>query len=839
MIRRDRTLVIALCMTVALFTTHARAWEIKLNLTENWGQGGLRHVCGGVPLLPGQAMKASELRLWTTDRGGNPVEVPAQFRVLARYWRGDNSIRWVLVDLAAKVRKSDTVVYFLRPAKDAAAAVPEQAVSVTKTDERLMIDTGPARFELSRRNFAFLDKVVVDGVELIESTPEAGSVVEDTFGNKYYSSAGTESVEVIEEGPLRVRVRARGRHVNPDGKGYSKGMYMFDVFMDFFAGSRAVKVDYVVCNNAPESIGEPTFEDASLLLRYKNGAGGYTAYGSSPISGGLQSGQLTVYQDSNGAESWQVCQGYSGRGPGGTGFPKGSTVSFKGYRILQRTEEKGEVILSSGDRTRGTLVAGERAGGVAMHSRDFWQQFPKAASVNAEGMLRFGAFPRECKVPFYLEDGSGKGYEIYYLFYAKSKPCGYAMNARGRPYGHVFADSWEYPVFPRPDLEHIAATGALTDIGPSSVPKSFFVKAPVGGVDYEMEIRNRRRFMADAYWGNGFGWQVFGSSWQAFGGHSTKGARQPIKEDFYLYRWYWTGSRNWLTAGNRRSRNFRDVRNYRIEGIDALSFGDRKTFSRTFNCEGGCTRPQPDNAEIQKFSEGRFSRNKWLLPNNAHMTMDLVYDRYLLFGDQRAFENMRIIAGHGATLAAYAKAETHRRTGWSWRALERYWELTGDPLAQQRLDDIIKLQGSVPIAVAGPTKRKAKSGKINWWFTQIFSRAAAMTALHYRDPRALRICKELDLAARKAGKGATEDNAFDPAYFCTLYAVLYHLTGDDQYKQMVLTDGKGENLLKACTFGDFPATAHWLFFQPPNPLKPGEKRIEPVKEAVPSSPVKP
>ena len=31
---------------------------------------------------------------------GKLAAVPAQFRVLARWWRADNSIRWVLVDLA-------------------------------------------------------------------------------------------------------------------------------------------------------------------------------------------------------------------------------------------------------------------------------------------------------------------------------------------------------------------------------------------------------------------------------------------------------------------------------------------------------------------------------------------------------------------------------------------------------------------------------------------------------------------------------------------------------------------------------------------------------------------
>jgi hypothetical protein len=625
--------------------------------------------------------------------------------------------------------------------------------------------------------------------------------VEDTFGNKYYSSAGTTSVKVLEKGPMRVCVRARGHHRNPEGKGYKPGMYMFDVFMHFYVGDRAIYVDHVICNNPPASTGAPTFEDASLLMKFKNGAGGYTVYGSAPQNGTLKGGYATLYQDSNGAETWQRCQGYCGRGPGGANFPKGTTVSFKGYRLLSKFAGEEEKILGSGDRARGIFAAGNGSGGVVVHTRDFWQQFPKAVGVNADGYVRFGAFPRECKVPHFLEDGSGKGHELYVLFYAKGKSSGYATAGNGRPWPHVFADQWEYPVHLRPDIKHIAATGALTDVGPSSVPTDYYVKNTAGGVDYEMDIRDRRQFMTDQYWGNGYGWQVFGSSWQAFGGHSTKGARQPIKEDFYLYRYYWTGLRNWLVIGNRRSRNFRDVRNYRIEGVNPLGFKSWKEFRKNFNSEQYTHRPQPKGEEIQKYSAGKYYRNPWELPNPSHMTMDLCYDRYLLFGDQRAFENMRIIAGHGGNYAAYTKPHVHRLTGWSWRAIDRYWELTGDKEAEACLKDTIKnyakLLGKNQWACGG-----------NSWFTQIHSRAAAMTALHTRDKTALEICREYTVGKESKAK-----------YFCTLFAVCYHLTGDEKYKKAVLGEGRGESLLKVCTLGDFPATAHWLLHQKPKPLE--------------------
>ena len=49
-----------------------------------------------------------------------------------------------------------------------------------------------------------------------------------------------------------------------------------------------------------------------------------------------------------------------------------------------------------------------------------------------------------------------------------------------------------------------------------------------------------------------------------------------------------------------------------------------------------------------------------------------------------------------------------------------------------------------------------------------------------------------------------------------LFAVLYHLTGEEKYKQFVLGEGgTGESLLTVSTSGDWPANSYWLLFQPP------------------------
>jgi hypothetical protein len=774
----------AILAAFTLLAASAAAWEIPLTVENDARSGVPPYVSGGVPLLAGQAKETSDLTLAVKGPDGKLAAVPAQFRVLARWWRGDNSIRWVLVDFPTSAVPGEKKVVYLTDAKlDAPAA--KQAVTVEDKGETLVISTGVAVFTVNKKKYNFLQSAVVDGEELLAGSPDLGTVIEDNLGGKYYSSEGTKSVEVLESGPVRVAVRARGQHKAREGKGYSRGHYGYDIFMNFYAGSSEVAADVIFTNNFAQSIGEPLMKDASLLLKLAGGANGCRLYGAAPLDSGLGEGQsLGLYQDSNGAETWEQCTGGLGK-----------ITRFRGYRMLKRAGGKEDVV-TQGDQARGVAHLYNDKGGAVLLMRNFWQQFPKAEEVSADGTLRLGMFPRECALAHYLDDCAAKGHEIVLHFYAKGKSR-YAADDFGRTWPHVFADAWDVPAFPRPGLAHIAATGALTDLGPFEVPTRGFE-------DYDVAVNIRRMLMTDKYLGNCIGWQVYGERWLSWGGHSTRGARQPIKEDDYLYRWYATGGGGWLDAGINRSRLFRDVRAYRIDDTDALSYPNWEAFRKANVSEGHewTSRPMPKDEELAKYQAGMERHTGWEFPNPEHCTLDLLYDRYLLFGDQRAFEDMRVVTGHGAFFAIAHAPGISRDRGWSWRALERYWELTGDKRAKELLDQCIAayspLIGQKNIWSGDPAKP-------NTWFTMIHSRAAAMTALHTGDPKALEICK-----AFAEGKSDKAD------YFSTLFTVLWHLTGEEQYKDAVAKKTRdGQKLLVVHDNDGFLPAAAWLLHQPP------------------------
>lgn len=796
--------VLGVCLAGA-----AAAWEIPLALENPSSSPAAPYVSSGVPLLVGQAKEPGDLRLAVKGPDGRLTAIPAQFRVLARWWRADKSIRWVLVDFAADIaaRQTNTVVL-----TDARLAAPATKLAVVQDERFITVTTGPAKFVVNRKNFNLLEKAIVDAngdgtladdENLLAGTPESGLVTEDTFGQKYRSSAGVIAVDVLEAGPVRVCIRARGRHQAPEGKGYSPGLYTYDVFLNFYAGSSAVYTDTLVCNNYARSIGIPAMEDGSLVLKLAGGVDGFKLLGEKPVDGKLAAGEsVCLYQDSNGADTWDKCPGFGKMTGSGWHSLSDTFTTFRGFKVLKRAGTS-ETELAQGNHARGTLQAWNARGGVVAHVKNFWQQFPKAAEAGADGTVRLGLWPREWKWPHMLQDGSAKGYEIILHFYGTRGASGAA------PEIAAVADQWDARVLARPPAEHRAATGALTDLGPYTQPIQGLDKKP----DTRTGISGSRMLTDDQLYGNAYGWRVFGERWRSNGGHGSLGARQPIDEDNYLWRWYVTGLPEWLAAGDARSRQFRDVRRYRIDDVDALGFKGWSDFSKANISERDewTRRPQPDTEEAKKYQQGLPGYGSgWAFPNPEHHTLDLLYDRYLLMGDVRCLENMRVAAGFGAFFArdyapkpgADLKAicpTISRDRGWAWRTLERYWELTGDPRADELLRQVIKayepLIGKTDLWF--PTKEYQRE-----WFTRVFSRAAAMTALHTGDPMALEICRSL-----ADGK---EKNAND---FSTLFAVLYHLTGEEKYKDWMSGPLQKNSLLNVG--GYFPSPDHWLLNQPP------------------------
>ena len=744
-----RTIAVAACLVALCCGVASAQMAIRLSVTDYGGSGGNECVTTGVPLLAGQVKDVNTLRITFPARNKQTGkmeqrEIPAQFRPLATYWRGDGSARWVLVDFIAGIGGFQTRTFTLT---DGRAAKVDSPLTVKETDAAITVTTGTAEFVINRKKFNLFDRVRIDvngdgaytkDEECVSPDSSPGSVVEDTYGQAYLASAGVREVKVEEAGPVRVCVVAKGVHRDPSGKGYSRGMYQYDTRLHFYANKNLVKIDHVLNNCFAKPVGTPTFEDHSLIVKLNmkgevssNPATKdrgplvmYAAYGAAPQIDGLRPGQsMCLYQDSNGSETWRVNPGVFG-----TGQRKLST--FRGYRILHR-EKKKEKIITQGDQARGVVeFHGERFGLVIV-PRYFWQMFPKAIEVGYDGTARIGVLPREYSSPHWVPDAAGAGQELWLHFYARKLKGGKVQYPRGkpktewwqllrdRPWPHVIADGLMPERVALCTREHYAATGALADLGPY---------LPIRDrAAFPWTVTERRYFMTDRGKGNSYGWQVWGTRWEEAKGHSPANY-EPIRSSDYLFRYINTQHVSWLKIGRPRGMQFRNCRAFKVDDGKRFSYQTWGEFRGNAECEDYCGRGKsfPKDAEATKYSVGLGRRSPWELPNPAHNCLDELYDLHLLFGDQRAREGMESIAAVGGYYVGSpgARMGIHRATGWCFRSLLRYYELTGDrnalPLVKQAMDN------------AWASMKKANyrhMPRINYdntWFYNVYGRAIVL-----------------------------------------------------------------------------------------------------------------
>jgi PcRGLX-like protein central beta sandwich domain len=724
----------------------AGEFEIPLTVKDHHGHSRIREtITTGVPLLPGQCSDIKQLKL--LDASGKVV--PAQFKVLSRWWRGDDSIRWVLLDFRTSIKPFQSRSFTLtnRPGQGNIDSV--RKLKVTETESQITIDTGRAEFVINRKNFNLFDRVRIDingdgkyspDEEAVSPSAENGSVIEGTHGEKYFSALGTTEVKVEEKGAIRVAVLARGLHKAAPGKGYAPGMYGFDMRMHFAAGSSTVRFDANLNNAAAKPIGMPTFEDYSLLTRINidpvinpnkeatdrtSKLALYAIYGMAPLIGEMKTGEsVSIYQDSNGSETWKINPGIESKN-------KKELSSFRGYRIYLRNAEKKQQQLASGDQARGTFQFWGGKFGAVVVPRYFWQQFPKAIEAGNDGKLRISIFPREYSQVHWLPDAGGAGMEFWLHFFARGMKKGVRPEwprdnvsrskwrglLRDRPWPHVIANSRNPgPVLALCSKEHYAACGALADVGPYPVWQH--------SRGWPIAVTERRYLMTDYLKGNSFGWQVFGCRWEEYKGHSPWNY-EPIGSTDYLYKFINTQHPSWLEWGRRRGMHSRNLRACKIDGTDVWGFKTWASFRTQNVCEDYATRKMPSDAEVTKYSAGRYKRAEWILPNPAHMNLDECLDLYLLFGDMRALEVSRNAAAVGGAYVGMSdgRFDIHRATGWCLRTVLRYKDLTGNKDCDSYIATALENFWKVA------RKNRSLTGAIkykNTWFYNVYGRSVVI-----------------------------------------------------------------------------------------------------------------
>ncbi|HUU23507.1 MAG TPA: hypothetical protein VM389_13325, partial [Phycisphaerae bacterium] len=601
---------------------------------------------------------------------------------------------------------------------------PKTAMKVEETDDLIRVDTGAAQFEINRKRFNLLDKVVVDGRTVVESDPKGGSVVTDPEGRKYYGSAGTEKVRVLESGPVMVKVLAQGRHVSDAEGAFQPALYGYEVFLTFHAGQATVDVDAILTNNFAQCIGEPHFDDWSILtpLAGVGGQWSFRTLGGKPVTVAGGAGESAVlYQDSVGTEHWKTNVGLKEKVPYGK-KPKGLDLStFRGYKLWHvRGGQKEEE--AAGDFADGVVACEAGGAGVTLSPRYFWQQFPSAVGFGFDGVVRLSPFPGEYKVVHWLEDASAKGQEFQLCFFTKEPAAAVATGKR-----------YQKRVFALPSPKHCGDAGALSDIGPYRMHP----KIEKAAREHFSLARNEAQALEP---GGGYrdcyGWQVFGLNWIERAGVSGTNY-EPLATSNHLWMHLLNANPDRLESGMRIARHARDVRAYHIEGRDNLALW--KTWKPDYwnHCViEHFSRMIPGAIEQTTYRPPDwlahpYQRQMWPLPNMQHMNLDEVHDLYLMTGDDRALRCMRTIADHAVAWATLCPRprRVFRQEGWCLRAVARYYEITHDKRYEPYLKEAID-QVWADVNKAGPWNPRAGT-----WYQAIYARGCAAAWLATGDER--------------------------------------------------------------------------------------------------------
>ncbi|MBI5295027.1 MAG: S-layer homology domain-containing protein [Chloroflexi bacterium] len=433
-----RPILLALLLLVTLSTTAsaqpaslpprtvsaAASFDIPLTVRENAGVTRIDDpVTWGVPLDKSFGVtSASQLQL--TDALGQAV--PTQCTVLAR-WGGapDDAakpIKWVLVDFQADVAANASAVYHLKNSTSPAHPSP---IQVTDSAGTVEVDTGRARFMVSKSGFRLFDQVYLDrdGDAALDDSVLAGAgrISASYNGATYFADTSQPGEVTLERsGPLHTVLRVRGWL--KDASGANK-LLAYTARLHFYAGSAATRLEFTVWNDnviANDGAGQPDiktfgsphtvlFDDLSVQMQLANAAApSYTLAGTAAETwSGALGGSASLYQDSSGGAQWHHA-------------PDNSITTFRGFTA----EANGGTLhaacnasaTDSQCRSRGWGGLSGAGAGVHAGVRYFWENYPKEIALSSKGAVRVGLFPSRFGTPFELRVGEQKTHEVLFYF---------------------------------------------------------------------------------------------------------------------------------------------------------------------------------------------------------------------------------------------------------------------------------------------------------------------------------------------------------------------------------------------------------------------------------------
>lgn len=343
----------------------------------------------GVPLPRGRVHDAARLVV----SAGGPLPTQA---VALDHWP-DGSIRWALVDTRADVPAGGAE---LLVRDDVPGPVVSQPLALTLTPRQATVTSGDLRVELDLDRGQPFAAVTAKGQPVIDAARAAVHII-DADGAPLSVRYAAISAEV--SGPLRVVLRIDGEAGGATGCRIGARLRL-----TFLAGLPVMGVELALHNpNAAAhpggfwELGDPgsaRLREVAMLLPLPGAARACQA--SLERGGALQAAALpfAVRQHSSGGAAWASAVHVNRDGA--------VTLERQGY-----TTQSGEVA-GAGRRASPVVVAEHANGALWVTAERFWEVFPKAVEVDADGLVRVGCLPPG-REPHELQGGERCDHEFW------------------------------------------------------------------------------------------------------------------------------------------------------------------------------------------------------------------------------------------------------------------------------------------------------------------------------------------------------------------------------------------------------------------------------------------
>ncbi|MEA3403269.1 MAG: hypothetical protein U9R79_18650 [Armatimonadota bacterium] len=301
-------------------------------------------VTFGVPFADGALASAENARLLTAD--GTPM--PADLSATATWWREDGPVRWMLV--SATLERDEQ--YFIEYGTHVEAFEAE-GMTVTETDNAIVIDTGPVQATVSKTRATILDEVTVDGETIVTAEAAAANLptVVGGDGTEYPASAHGLQVSFIRRGPMETVIRREGWYTSDSGERFCQ----FITYTWFFAGSASIRHDHTLVVGFDAT--KHTIRDIRLAV---------------PVGGQAQQAAFSL--DSESARKLEVVGGVRSR-------------------LVQSAEDHFELTGPGRDTVEGEKSGGwagavtADAAGAFVCIRDFAEQYPMELEVTQDAVV--------------------------------------------------------------------------------------------------------------------------------------------------------------------------------------------------------------------------------------------------------------------------------------------------------------------------------------------------------------------------------------------------------------------------------------------------------------------